>query len=91
MNKSELIAAMASDAGITKAAATQALNSLVRHVGTSIAKGDDVFIAGFGTFAVADRKARKGYNPRTREDIQIAARRAIAFRPAAATKAAINI
>ena len=58
MNKSELIDAMAADAGITKAAAKKALDSFTSNVTSSLKKGEKVALVGFGTFSTADRNAR---------------------------------
>ena len=80
MNKSELIANIAEHAGISKADAKRALDSLLGAMSKSLKKGDTVQLVGFGTFGVRARKARKGINPRTGEKIQIKATKVPYFR-----------
>lgn len=74
MNKAELIERMAEDAGITKSAASAALDSLLDNITRSLKKGDRVTLVGFGSFDVSSRKARVGRNPQTGQEIEIAAR-----------------
>jgi DNA-binding protein HU-beta len=81
MNKSELIAAMAKDAGITKAQAGLALDSFVNSVTAALKKGDKVSLIGFGTFSTSKRSARTGRNPQTGAEIQIAAKTVAKFKP----------
>ncbi|MCK4911352.1 MAG: HU family DNA-binding protein, partial [Thermodesulfovibrionales bacterium] len=73
MTKAELIEKMANDADISKAAAGNALNSLIDNIAKSIKKGQKVTLVGFGTFSLTKRKARMGRNPRTGEAIKIKA------------------
>jgi DNA-binding protein HU-beta len=70
MNKSDLIDAMAADAGISKVAAKSALESFIGNVTSSLKKGDKVALVGFGTFSVSNRAARSGRNPQTGKTIQ---------------------
>ena len=65
MNKSELIDAMAADAGITKAAAKLALESFLGNVGSTLKGGGRVSLVGFGSWSVSNRAARDGRNPQT--------------------------
>ena len=65
MNKSELIDAMASDAGISKAAAKKALDAFTGSVAGTLAKGGKVALVGFGSFSISRRAARDGRNPQT--------------------------
>jgi DNA-binding protein HU-beta len=82
MNKAELIEKMATDAGISKIAATAALNSFVDSVFKTLKKKDGkVTLVGFGTFAKTRRKARKGRNPQTGEVLKIKAGNVVKFRP----------
>jgi DNA-binding protein HU-beta len=82
MNKAELIEKMAADAGISKIAATAALNSFVDSVFKTLKKKDGkVTLVGFGTFAKTRRKARKGRNPQTGEVLKIKAGNVVKFRP----------
>ncbi|MCH8903879.1 MAG: HU family DNA-binding protein [Bacteroidetes bacterium] len=80
MNKGDLINAMASKAGITKAQAGRALDSFIDNASSALKKGDRVALIGFGSWSVKDRAARKGRNPQTGETIQIPARRVVKWR-----------
>ncbi len=80
MTKADLIAAMADDAGITKAAAAKALESYIANVAKELKKSGKLGIVGFGTFGVSKRKARSGRNPQTGEKIKIAAKKVIKFK-----------
>ncbi len=75
MNKGDLVARIAKDAGITKVQAEAALNSLTGTVTGALKKGQKVTLVGFASFSVAKRKARTGRNPQTGETIKIAARK----------------
>lgn len=83
MNKTELINAIAEKADLTKAQAKAALEATINTVCEQLAKGDKVALIGFGTFAVAEKTARKGINPRTKEVIEIPARKAVKFKAGA--------
>ena len=84
MNKSELIDAMAQDAGITKVAAKAALESFMSNVQSTLQqKEGKVSLVGFGTFSVAERAARQGINPATKKPIKIAAKKVAKFKPGA--------
>lgn len=83
MNKTELINAIAEKAGLTKVQAKAALEATVNTVSEQLAKGDKVALIGFGTFSVAEKTARKGINPRTKQTIEIPARKAIRFKAGA--------
>lgn len=80
MNKAELIAKIADDAGITKTQANEALDSFVDAVTKTLKKGDKVTLVGFGTFTVSKRAARNGRNPQTGEVIKIKARKVARFK-----------
>ena len=73
MNKTELIDAMAEAADISKAAAGRALDGMIDAITGAVKSNDTVSIIGFGTFALSERAARKGRNPKTGEEIQIKA------------------
>jgi DNA-binding protein HU-beta len=90
MNKSELIDAVADSADLSKAAATQAVDAVLSAVSKSLKKGDQVTLVGFGTFLVRERAARTGRNPRTGDEIQIAAQKVPAFKAGKALKDAVN-
>lgn len=81
MNKTELIEAIASEAGVVKKDAEAMLNAFTDIVGDTMKKGDKVQITGFGTFEVSKRKARMGRNPQTGEAIKIPAAAAPKFKP----------
>jgi DNA-binding protein HU-beta len=90
MNKSELIDAIAADAGITKASAKLALESFLGNVGGTLKKGGKVSLVGFGSWSVAARAARDGRNPQTGKTIQIAAKNVVKFKPGAELEGAVN-
>ena len=90
MTKAEIVERMATDAGISKAAAGKALDSFVDTVTKTLKKKDGkITLTGFGTFSKVRRKARKGRNPATGEEIRIKARNAVTFKPGKALKDAI--
>jgi DNA-binding protein HU-beta len=90
MTKAELIEQMAVDAGISKAAASEALKSFVDGVTKALKKKDGkVTLIGFGTFQKVSRKARKGRNPQTGEPIKIKASKSVKFKPGKKLKDAI--
>ncbi len=80
MNKAELIEAMASGANISKADAKRALDSFIDTTSNALKKGDRVALVGFGSFSVSRRAARKGRNPQTGKEIQIAAKNVVRFK-----------
>ncbi len=90
MNKSELIDAVAGSADLSKVAATQAVDAVLSAVGNALKKGDQVTLVGFGTFLVRERAARTGRNPRTGDEIKIAAQKVPAFKAGKALKDAVN-
>lgn len=90
MNKTELIAKIAEGAGLTKADAKKALEATVAAVKGALVAGEKVQLVGFGTFAVADRPARKGVNPATGAKIDIAAKKVAKFKAGAELNDAIK-
>jgi DNA-binding protein HU-beta len=90
VNKSELIDAIAADAGLSKADAGKALDATLSAVTGSLKKGDTVSLVGFGTFQVKSRAARTGRNPQTGATIQIAAAKVPGFKAGKALKDAVN-
>lgn len=90
MNKSELIEAIAASADIPKAAAGRALDAMVDSITGALKKGDQVALVGFGTFAVKERAARTGRNPRTGDEINIPAAKVPGFKAGKALKDAVN-
>lgn len=80
MTKAELISKIAEDAGITKVAAGNALESFMGSVEKTLKKGGKLTLTGFGTFSVAKRAARKGRNPFTGAAIKIKAKKVAKFK-----------
>ena len=81
MNKTELIAAAAQSAGVSKKDAELIINAALEHIAASLTAGDKVQLSGFGIFEVKDREARVGRNPRTKEAVEIPATRTPVFKP----------
>jgi len=90
MNKSELIDAVASGAELSRADASRATDAVLDNIVAALGKGDQVALAGFGTFSVRERAARPGRNPQTGETIQIKASKSPGFKAGKAFKDAVN-
>lgn len=90
MNKTDLINAVAEKAELSKKDATNAVDSVFDSISDALAEGEKVQLIGFGNFEVRERAARKGRNPQTGEEIEIAASNAPAFKPGKALKDAVN-
>lgn len=90
MNKTELIAAVAEKADLSKKNAEVAVAAVIDSIVESLKKGDKVSLLGFGTFEVRERAARTGKNPQTGEAIKIAATKAPAFKAGKAFKDAVK-
>ena len=90
MNKSELIEAVASSADLSKASAGKVVDAVISSITNTLKNGDQVAIAGFGTFLVRRREARTGRNPRTGEAMTIKASNAPSFKAGKALKDAVN-
>ena len=90
MNKTELIAAMAENSGLSKKDSEAALKAFVEAVSEALKKDDKVQIVGFGTFEVAERAAREGRNPQTGKAMKIKASKAPKFKAGKALKDALN-
>ncbi len=90
MTKAELVAKVAAEAGLTKAAAERCVNAGINALVEALAKGERVALPGLGVFNVKERKARKGRNPRTGEEIKIPARKVVTFSAAKALKEKLN-
>jgi DNA-binding protein HU-beta len=80
MNKAQLIDAMASKSGLTKADSKKALEALIVSTSATLKKGDRLALVGFGSFSVAKRSARNGRNPQTGKAIKIAAKKVVRFK-----------
>ncbi len=90
MNKGDLIDKVARDAGVTKTAANAAIDSLVNGITSALKRGQRVTLVGFGTFEVRHRKARKGINPQTGNEMQIPAKNVAKFKPGKNLKEALE-
>ena len=90
MKKVELVEAVATKAGLTKADAARAVDATFEVITGALAKGDKVPLVGFGTFAVSKRAARTGRNPQTGAVVNIAARNAVTFKAGSALKESVN-
>lgn len=80
MNKTELTNAVAAKTGLTKTDAKKAVEATLDAIAEALAAGDKVALVGFGTFSVVEKGERTGINPRTKENITIAARKAVKFK-----------
>ena len=90
MNKTELVAAVAAKADLSKKDAEAAVKAVIDSVSEALADGDKVALVGFGTFEVKTRAARTGKNPRTGEAIEIPAAKVPSFKAGAALKNAVK-
>lgn len=90
MNKSDLIDAMAEHAGITKAAAKKALESMLNEIEGSLKKGNRVSLVGFGSWSVSRRAARDGRNPQTGATIKIKAKNVVKFKAGSDLSSSVN-
>ena len=90
MNKTELVAAMADNAGISKKDAEKALKAFTDAVAAELKNGGKVQLVGFGTFEVSERAAREGRNPQTGKTMKIAASKAPKFKAGKALKDLVN-
>ncbi len=90
MNKTELIEAMAAEAGISKVAAGKALSGMMEAVKGTLKKGGKVSLVGFGSWGVSKRAARNGRNPQTGATIKIAAKNVVKFKAGSELKNSVN-
>ena len=90
MNKTELVAAIAEKAELSKKDAEKALKAFTETVAETLQNGDKIQLVGFGTFEVSERAAREGRNPQTGETMKIAASKAPKFKAGKALKDMIN-
>lgn len=90
MNKQDIIAKIADEAGITKTAAATAVDTFFDSLTRSLKKGQPITFVGFGTFKTANRKARTARNPQTGAAIKIPKRRVVRFTAGKALKSAVN-
>ena len=90
MNKTELINAIAENAGLNKAEAKKALDATLNAISDALKEGDKVALVGFGTFSISERPSRTGINPRTNEQITIEAKKIAKFKAGAELTEAIQ-
>jgi DNA-binding protein HU-beta len=90
MNTIEIADQLASEQGLTKTAAKQAIDTVVTAIVKAAAQGEEVSLSGFGKFKVTSRAEREGRNPATGATIKIAASKKLSFTPAKAVKDALN-
>ena len=90
MNKSEIGDRLAGRLGLNKAVAKEAVDGVFEAIGEALANGEEVRLAGFGTFAARSRAARTGRNPRTGEVLSIPASKTPSFKAGKALKDAVN-
>ncbi len=90
MNKNDLVAAVASETGMSKADAATAVDGVFDSITAALGRGEEVRLVGFGTFNVVHRRATQGRNPRTGEPIQIPASNQPKFRAGKGLKSAVN-
>ena len=83
MNKTELTAKIAEGAGLSKVDAKKALEATLEAIGAAVKAGEKVALIGFGTFSVAERPARQGINPLTKQPISIPAKKTVKFKAGA--------
>lgn len=83
MNKTDLVNAIAEEANLSKPDASNALKAVINAIVDAMEKGEKVSLVGFGTFSVCEKAARTGFNPRTKETIEIPARKTVKFKPGA--------
>lgn len=90
MKKVELVEAVATKAGLTKADATRAIDATFETITCALKNGDKVPLIGFGTFGVSERAERTARNPRTGENITIPAKKVVSFKAGTALKNSVN-
>ena len=90
MNKSELVDAIASNSGLSKADSKRALEGFIASTEGALKKGDKISLVGFGSFSISRRAARTGRNPQTGATIQIKAKKVAKFKAGAALSSAVN-
>jgi DNA-binding protein HU-beta len=90
VTKTQLIDAVSASAGHTKKGTETVIDALIVEVSNALAKGEKVDLRGFGNFVAREKKARQGRNPKTGETIEIAARKAVAFKPSKELASKVN-
>ena len=90
MTKTQLVDAVSASAGLTKKDTETVVDAFLTHISDALAKSEKVDLRGFGNFVARDKKARQGRNPKTGATIEIAARRAVAFKPSKELATKVN-
>ncbi len=90
MNKADLINRVAEEANMTKTQAAEAINSVIGCIGETLKDGNKVSLTGFGTFIMANRKARIGRNPQTGAEIKIPSKNVVKFKPGKELNETVN-
>lgn len=83
MNRTDLVNEIAAKAELNKVAAKAALDACLESIAQALSNDEKVALLGFGTFTVVEKEARQGINPRTKEKIEIPARKVVKFKPSA--------
>ena len=91
MNKGELVAAVADKVNLSRGQAGEAIDAAIEVITGALKKGDEVKIAGFGTFVVTNRAAGEARNPRTGETVDVEAKRVPYFKPGKEMRAKLNV
>ena len=90
MTKADLVEGICADAGLTRKEAAEAVERVLEAMKSSLARGEDLRLSGFGTFVVRRKKARAGRNPRTGTSIELPARTVLTFRISKVLKESLN-
>lgn len=90
MKKSEIISAIAENAGVSKADAERVYNATFELIKSELSNGNNVTVSGFGTFKVSERAARDGINPLTKQPLHIPAKKAVSFKAGSELKSVVN-
>ena len=90
LTKKDIISNIAEESNLTKKEVTEIVDSTLSQIFTALEQGNTVDLAGFGKFEITERKAREGFNPLTKEKIQIEASKSVKFKVAKALKEAVN-
>lgn len=90
MNKTEFINAISEKAGLSKVDAKKSVEAFIETISSEMKAGNKVALLGFGTFSITEKSARKGINPKTKQPIEIAARKAVKFKAGAELNDAIK-
>jgi len=90
MNKMDLVARIAKEAALTRRQSEQVVDTLIHSIQEGLRQGEHVTLVGFGTFAVASRRARKGRNPRTGQEMWLPARKTPTFRAGKGLREAVK-